>query len=111
VHISLLKYLFRRIPAVELYTAASAAEGLSMIRELAPNLVLMDISLPGMSGLAALQALKADPDTAQIPVVAVSAAAMPDDIKQGLEAGFLAYLTKPLDIAQLLDLIAKVLRK
>ncbi|WP_286138320.1 PAS domain-containing hybrid sensor histidine kinase/response regulator [Methylomonas denitrificans] len=111
VHISLLKQLFHRIPKVELLTAGSAHEGLRMIREFAPDLVLMDISLPGMSGLAALKALKADPLTAHIPVVAVSAAAMADDIKQGLETGFLAYLTKPLDIAQLLDLIAKVLLK
>lgn len=111
VHISLIKHLFRRIPKVELLTASSANEGLRMIREIAPDLVLMDISLPGMSGLAALKTLKADPLTAHIPVAAVSAAAMADDIKHGLEAGFFAYLTKPLDIAQLLDLIAKVLLK
>ncbi|OQW76050.1 MAG: hypothetical protein BVN35_07290 [Proteobacteria bacterium ST_bin11] len=111
VHISLLKYLFRRIPNVKLYTANSATEGLSMIRDLVPDLVLMDISLPDMNGLVALQALKADPLTARIPVVAVSAAAMADDIKLGLETGFLAYLTKPLDVAKLLELIAKVLLK
>jgi PAS domain S-box-containing protein len=111
VHVSLIEHLFRRIPKVRLYIAQSASEGLAMLKDVSPDLVLMDISLPGMSGLEALKVLKADPLTAQIPVVAVSAAAMVDDIKQGLDAGFLAYLTKPLDITQLLDMIAKVLTK
>jgi CheY-like chemotaxis protein len=60
--------------------------------------ILMDINLPGLSGSAALKILRTDPATAHIPVVAVSANAMPRDIEQGLEAGFFRYLTKPIKV-------------
>jgi CheY-like chemotaxis protein len=81
-----------------------------MIHEAQPDLVLMDINLPGMSGLEALHALKSNPATASIPVIAVSAAAMPDDIASGLKAGFLAYLTKPFDVPELNNLIRNTLQ-
>jgi CheY-like chemotaxis protein len=81
-----------------------------MVRETRPDLVLMDINLPGMSGMEALRVLKADPDTIAIPVIAVSAAALPRDIQAGLEAGFLEYYTKPLDIPVFIDTLNLVLR-
>jgi CheY-like chemotaxis protein len=71
----------------------------------------MDINLPEMSGLEALHLLKANPGTALIPVVAVSAAAMPKTIDEGLKAGFLAYLTKPFDVPNLLELVIDILKK
>jgi CheY-like chemotaxis protein len=58
----------------------------------------MDINLPGMSGIQALKILRTDPLTASIPVLAISANAMPDDVKKGLEAGFFRYLTKPINV-------------
>jgi CheY-like chemotaxis protein len=63
----------------------------------------MDINLPGISGLEALQILRADPVTAHIPVVALSANAMPHDIKRGMDAGFFRYLTKPIRINEFMD--------
>ncbi len=110
VNLSVMEFIFQKLPGVELLTAESAEVGLQLIREHQPDLVLMDISLPGMNGLEALQAIKADPDIAAIPVIAVSAAALPGDVAAGLEAGFLAYFTKPFDVDTLLSRIHEVLR-
>ena len=63
----------------------------------------MDINLPGISGIQALKILRDDPITAHIPVIAISANAMPYDIKKGLEAGFLRYLTKPIKVSEFMD--------
>ncbi len=111
INIEVMKNVFRILPDIELLTAENAEIGLAMIHEAQPDLVLMDINLPGMSGLEALHTLKTNPDTADIPVIAVSAAAMPDDVEAGLKAGFLAYLTKPFEVPELIDLIRKVLQK
>jgi CheY-like chemotaxis protein len=69
----------------------------------------MDINLPGISGIKALQILREEPATAHIPVVALSANAMPRDIEKGLEAGFFRYLTKPIKIKQFMDTIEAAL--
>ncbi|MDO9105735.1 MAG: ATP-binding protein [Methylovulum sp.] len=111
VNIHIMRHIFRKFPGVELVTVESAETGLALVQQIAPDLVLMDINLPGMSGLEALYRLKADPDTAAIPVIAVSAAAMPDDVAAGLEAGFIAYLTKPFDVPELVALVCKALNK
>ena len=63
----------------------------------------MDINLPGISGIEALRILREDPTTAHIPVVALSANAMPRDIEKGLEAGFFRYLTKPIKVKEFMD--------
>jgi DNA-binding response OmpR family regulator len=63
----------------------------------------MDINLPGLSGLEALRILREDPVTAHIPIVALSANAMPRDIRKGLEAGFFRYLTKPINFTAFMD--------
>ena len=69
----------------------------------------MDINLPGMSGIEALKILRQDPVTATIPVVALSANAMPRDIKKGLEAGFFRYVTKPIKVKALLETLEEAL--
>ncbi len=66
-------------------------------------MILMDINLPGISGIQALKILRADPATAHIPVLAISANAMPHDIKKGLAAGFVGYLTKPININEFME--------
>ncbi|TAN64903.1 MAG: PAS domain-containing sensor histidine kinase [Methylobacter sp.] len=101
VNLEIMKHVFKTHRDIDLLSAESAEIGLEMIHENRPDLVLMDINLPGISGLDALHRLKANPDTASIPVIAVSATAMPCDVETGLKAGFLAYLTKPFDIAKL----------
>lgn len=81
--------------------APTAEEGLRLARELLPDLILMDISLPGMDGLAATRALKADPATSCLPVIALTAHVMRGDEAIALEAGCDGYLSKPIDTRKL----------
>ena len=90
---------------LSILTATSAEEGLSIAEETVPDLILMDINLPGINGYSALETLKNIDRTHAIPVVAVSANAMKDDIEKGMQAGFSDYLTKPIDIKLLLSII------
>ena len=86
----------------ELITAHVAAMGIDLARSHQPDIILMDISLPGnMDGFQALQALQRIPETKNIPVIAISANAMPRDIERGKQAGFYDYLAKPVNISQL----------
>ncbi len=109
VNASVMKHIFSQLPGVELHIAETAEAGLALMQNIAFELVLMDINLPGMSGLQAMQAIKAAPHSTAIPVIAVSAAALPQDIRNGLEAGFSAYLTKPFDIPELIAMVRKML--
>lgn len=111
INVNVMKHVFHKHLDVGLQTAESAEDGLELIHRTPPELVLMDINLGGMSGLEALKILKSDPATAAIPVIAVSAAAMPGDVAAGLEAGFSAYLTKPFDVPELIALVRKFLQK
>jgi two-component system cell cycle response regulator DivK len=87
------------------------AEGLpELIAAERPELILMDIELPGQSGLEAVQQLKADPATAAIPVIALTAYAMPEDRQRCLRAGCCDYLSKPLDIGLLVETVNRHLR-
>ncbi|HLM35954.1 MAG TPA: response regulator [Gaiellaceae bacterium] len=89
--------------------ARSAEEALDRVRADRPHLVLMDIQLPGMDGVAALRELRALPDGAALPVVAVTAFAMKDDRDRLLAAGFDGYLEKPIDIRSLPSTVASLL--
>ena len=102
VNLNVMRHLFKSIPNVELLTAHNAEKGLVMIRGNLPDMILMDIGLPGISGLDALKILKSDLRTAEIPVIAISGLAMPSHIKEGIAAGFSAYHTKPFDVSVLL---------
>lgn len=81
--------------------AADAEAALALARAHAPDVILMDINLPGMTGVEALAALRADAATAAIPVVALTALAMEDDRARMLAAGFDGYLSKPVDVRAL----------
>jgi CheY-like chemotaxis protein len=83
--------------------------GIALARTHRPAVLLMDINLPGMTGFQALEILREDPVTARIPVLAISANAMPHDIKKGLEAGFLCYLTKPIKVDEFMAALDKAL--
>lgn len=89
--------------------AADAEEGLVLARAEHPSLILMDVQLPGMDGLAALEELRGDPETARIPVVALTAFAMRSDRERFLAAGFDGYLEKPIDVASFPRQIAALL--
>jgi CheY-like chemotaxis protein len=82
----------------DLVTVAMAEQALDVARERRPDLIVMDINLPGMSGFEALRLLRANPDTAAIPVIALTAAATERDRQRGLREGFYRYLTKPVNI-------------
>ena len=68
-----------------------------------PDVILMDINLPGISGIEALKILREDASTKHIPVVALSANAMPQDVERGMTAGFFSYLTKPIKVKEFMD--------
>jgi PAS domain S-box-containing protein len=107
----LMQQIFASRNYPELRVAHTAEIGIQLARADLPTLILMDINLPGMDGYQALAALKADPKTAAAPVVAVSANAMKGDEKRGLEAGFAAYLTKPIDIPALCAVVDRLSRE
>jgi signal transduction histidine kinase/ActR/RegA family two-component response regulator len=94
---------------LRLVSAADGHAGLALARIEQPALILMDLNLPGMSGFEVLAQLRREPDTAHIPVLALTANAMPRDIERGLSAGFARYLTKPIDIEQFNEAIDGVL--
>jgi len=102
-NMQLVEQLIARRPDLRLLTAVDAILGVTLARTRHPDVILMDINLPGMNGIQALKILREDPVTAQIPVLAISANAMPHDIKKGLEAGFLSYLTKPIKVDEFLE--------
>lgn len=89
--------------------AGTAEQAIAIAAERKPDLVLMDIQLPGMSGIQALSVLRADPATGRIPVIAVTASVMQQDRKQITDAGFDAYLGKPLDLKEFLKTVSRVL--
>ncbi|MEO8441591.1 MAG: ATP-binding protein, partial [Betaproteobacteria bacterium] len=99
-NLELVAQLIARRPDMRLVCAVNGPLGIELARGAMPDVILMDINLPGMSGTEAMQILRHDPATAHIPVVALSANAIPHDIERGLEAGFFRYLTKPIKVAE-----------
>lgn len=89
----------------EIHSTSTAEEGIRMAREITPDLILMDISLPGMDGLCATRTLKADPATNGLRVIGLTAHAMKGDEGTALEAGFDGYLTKPIDTRSFVNTI------
>jgi len=96
---------------LELETEADPFRGLERAQAAPPDLVLLDIQLPGIDGYEVLRRLRADPRTQRVPVVAVSANAMRTDVAAGQAAGFEAYLTKPVDLDHLLATVREVMRR
>jgi CheY-like chemotaxis protein/anti-sigma regulatory factor (Ser/Thr protein kinase) len=99
-NLMLVEEIMARRPDVRLIMARDGLSGIELARTARPRVILMDINLPGISGLHALKILREDLATAHIPVVALSANAMPSDIERGMEAGFFDYLTKPIRVVQ-----------
>ena len=89
--------------------AGSAEDGIKLAAERKPDLILMDIQLPGMNGIDALKALRADKATASIPIVAVTASVMQQDRTLIMEAGFDGYIGKPINIKEFLDAVRTAL--
>jgi CheY-like chemotaxis protein len=99
----LVELLIARRSDLKLLAATDGYLGIEMARSHQPDVILMDINLPGISGYGALEILRKDPATCHIPVMALSANAVPGDIQHGLDAGFLRYLTKPIKVNEFMD--------
>ena len=98
-----------RFKGYRVLVAPTAEEGIPMALKEKPDLVLMDIHLPGMNGIEALAKLRADPETKAIPVFAFTASVMPQDRKEITSAGFDGFLSKPINLKEFLDTIAATL--
>ena len=91
--------------------APTAEEGIRIAREKQPALILMDFHLPGMNGIDAFKVLRSDAATSPIPVIAVTASAMPEDRKKMLDAGFDGVQTKPIHVLEFLNTVEQALKK
>ncbi len=89
--------------------AATAEDGIELARSHRPDLVLMDVQLPGIDGVEALARLRAEPGAGDVPIVALTAFAMKDDRERFLAAGFDAYIEKPLDVREFPHHVAQIL--
>jgi len=109
-NLELVEQLIARRPDLRLLSAADANLGIEFARVYQPEVILMDINLPGINGLEALKILHADPLTAHIPIIALSANAVPRDIEKARQAGFFDYLTKPIKVNQFMEALDVALR-
>jgi CheY-like chemotaxis protein len=99
-NVEFMRDLIDSLGGFELLTAENAERGIALACEHRPQIILLDINLPGMSGIEAMHVLQGDARTRDIPVIALSAAASPRDKQLGMKAGFRRYLTKPLNVEQ-----------
>jgi len=109
-NLMLVEDLIARRPDIRFLSAVDGRRGIEIARASRPDVILMDINLPGISGIQALRILAEDSSTAHIPVIALSANAMPRDIEKGLEAGFFRYLTKPIKVHEFMDALDVALK-
>ena len=108
-NIALISKLLHMHPHIELITSLSPELGIELARAHLPELILLDINMPGLNGYQVLELIQSDPHLKSIPVIAVTANAMPHDIQRGREAGFADYLIKPLDVEQFLEAVERYL--
>ena len=103
----LVEELVRGLSGLQIASEPSGAAGVARARSLRPDLILVDLQLPDFDGFEVLRRLRAEPRTAAIPCIALSANAMPEDIERGLAAGFADYWTKPIDFSAFLTALKK----
>ena len=102
-NLMLMDDIVARRSNIKLLSAINGKQGVQMANTLLPDLILMDINLPDINGIDVMKILAKSPKTANIPVIALSANAIPQDIEKGLQAGFFRYLTKPIKVTELID--------
>ncbi len=102
-NLKMVEQIIARHPDMRLLTAVNGNSGIEIARASRPEVIVMDVNLPDISGFKALAILRSDPATAHIPVIALSANAMPLNIESGLEAGFSRYLTKPIKVNEFMQ--------
>jgi CheY-like chemotaxis protein len=108
-NLRLVEQIIARHSNLHLLTAVTGKMGISVAQSALPDVILMDINLPDMNGFDVLQFLRADPITCAIPAIAISANAMPRDIRNGIEAGFLRYITKPIQVDEFVLAVGEAL--
>ena len=106
----LMEQIMRRVPSVRLLSAPTAEEGIELAEAFVPDVILLDINLPGMDGFAALAQLRGIAALRTTPVLAVSASAMPDDVERGRVAGFSDYLVKPVAVPGVLAALERAFK-
>ncbi len=106
--VELIQRLLGRTDQARLLSAMQGRLGLDLAGEHHPDVILLDLNLPDIPGAEVMRLLKADPKTSHIPVVVISADALPAQIRRLLDAGARAYLTKPLDVRKFLDLLNEI---
>ena len=102
-NLELVEQLIARRPELHMLSAADGELGIEFARAYRPEVILMDVNLPGISGIEAMKILRADPSTANIPIIALSANAVPRDVEKALAAGFFGYLTKPIKVDEFMS--------
>ncbi len=108
-NLQLMEMIVQNINGLTMLSATTAEEGIDVARSKKPDVIILDINLPGMSGLEAVKVLQKMEETKHIPILALSAAATDRDIKQATQAGFLRYLTKPLHIPEIIEALKAAL--
>ncbi|MFQ5451745.1 MAG: response regulator, partial [Nitrospinaceae bacterium] len=108
-NLELVKQIIKPRNDITLFSAPEALLGIELARAHQPDLILMDIHLPGMDGVTAMKKLKLHEETRDIPVIAVSANAMESDIKHIMAAGFHSYITKPFNVPEFINAIDRCL--
>ena len=109
-NLELVEQLVARRPELSLLSAADGKLGIEFALAYQPQVIVMDINLPDISGIEVMKSLRADPSTAHIPIIALSANALPEDIAQALQAGFYRYLTKPIKIDEFINALDMAFR-
>ncbi|MEB0232847.1 MULTISPECIES: response regulator, partial [unclassified Undibacterium] len=104
-NLKLIEAIVARRPAIILVSAPNGLKGIEIATQIVPDIILIDIDLPDMNGKEVLHILRKNPATSHIPIIALSANAMRNDIETGLKAGFLQYLTKPIKIKEFMETI------
>jgi|SRR5450830_239657 len=102
-NLKLVEQIIGRLPGLHLLTAVNGNDGIAIARSAMPEIIFTDINLPDINGFEIIKILRTEPSTANIPVLAISANAMPDDIASGIKAGFFRYITKPIKIEDFME--------
>jgi CheY-like chemotaxis protein len=104
-NLELVEEIMKRRPELRFVSASDGNLGVEHARTYLPEVILMDLHLPGISGIDAMHILQADPSVAHIPVIALSANAMPTDIGKALKAGLFNYITKPIRVSEFMAVL------
>ena len=110
LNVMVMRHAIKRLPGVRLEVATDGGTGLALAQRLRPDLLLLDMNMPVLSGIEVMQRVRADPALEKVPCVAVSANSLPEDIERAIALGFDDYITKPFAVARVLELVERLRR-